>query len=84
MTPLFPPSRAAALARLAAVRPSAYASSRNQLGGAVTRLSPYLTHGLLSLPEVAAAVANRHALPLHPNPARQWPSAMIQPPPRSP
>ena len=64
MSDLFPPTRAAALARLAAVRPSAYASSRNHLDGAVTRLSPYLTHGLLSLPEVAAAVAARHALPL--------------------
>jgi deoxyribodipyrimidine photo-lyase len=60
----FPPTRTAALARLAAVRPAAYASSRNRLDGAVTALSPYLTHGLLSLPEVAASVAARQALPI--------------------
>ena len=64
MTPTFPPTRTAALARLAAVRPAAYASSRNRLDGAVTGLSPYLTHGLLSLPEVAASVAARQALPV--------------------
>ena len=64
MTDRFAPSHAAARARLAAVRPAAYASSRNHLDGAVTRLSPYLTHGLLSLPEAAAALAARHALPL--------------------
>lgn len=52
----FPPDRAAALARLATVDPVAYARSRNHLRGAVTRLSPYLTHGLLSVPEVLAAV----------------------------
>jgi len=52
----FPPSRAAGLARLATVDPAAYARTRNHLRGAVTRLSPYLTHGLLTLPEVVAAV----------------------------
>jgi len=51
----FPPSRAAGLARLAGVDPAAYARTRNHLRGAVTRLSPYLTHGLLSLPEVVAS-----------------------------
>jgi deoxyribodipyrimidine photo-lyase len=52
---LFPPSRDAALARLAEVNVSTYARTRNHLRGAVTRLSPYLTHGLLSVPEVVAA-----------------------------
>ncbi|MDF1522400.1 MAG: FAD-binding domain-containing protein [Trueperaceae bacterium] len=52
----FPPTRAAALARLVAVDAAAYARTRNHLRGAVTRLSPYLTHGLLSVPEVLAAV----------------------------
>lgn len=60
--PPFAPTRAAALARLDAVRPSDYARSRNQLEGAVTGLSPYITHGLLSLPEVLAAVNARHPL----------------------
>ncbi len=58
----FPPTLEAARARLAAVRPDAYARTRNRLDGAVTRLSPYLTHGFLTLPEVAAAVAARQRL----------------------
>jgi deoxyribodipyrimidine photo-lyase len=41
------PTAQAAQARLAAVRPDAYAQTRNALDGAVTRLSPYITHGLL-------------------------------------
>lgn len=60
----FEPTPAAARARLAAVRPSAYARTRNHLAGAVTRLSPYLTHGLLTLPEVAADLDARFALPM--------------------
>ena len=55
MMTMFPPTREAALARLAAVRPGDYARSRNAIDGAVTRLSPYITHGLLSLPEVLAS-----------------------------
>ena len=61
----FPPTTAAARARLAAIDPHEYARSRNALDGAVTRLSPYLSHGLLNLPEVMAALAERHG-PLHP------------------
>ena len=53
---------AQAHARLAAVNPAAYARTRNALDGAVTRLSPYLTHGLLSLREVFDAVNARHPL----------------------
>ena len=48
---------------MAAIRPDDYARSRNHLDGAVTRLSPYLSHGFVSLPEVRAAVLRRHALP---------------------
>ena len=59
---LFPASREAALARLAAVRPADYARSRNALDGAVTRLSPYLSHGVLTLPEVHNDIAARFAL----------------------
>ena len=58
----FPPTREAALSRLSAVRPSDYARSRNAIEGAVTGLSPYITHGLLSLPEVLAGVSSRHSL----------------------
>jgi len=60
--PRFEPTRQAALSRLAAVQPQEYARTRNSLSGAVTQLSPYLTHGLLSLPEVYCAVNARHAL----------------------
>jgi len=59
---LFPPTREAALVRINAVRPDDYARSRNALEGAVSHLSPYITHGLVSLPEVLAGVAERHAL----------------------
>ena len=58
----FPATLQAAHARIAAVRPADYARSRNALDGAVTRLSPYLTHGFVSLPEVLAGVAARHRL----------------------
>ena len=58
----FAPTRAAALVRIAAVRPADYARSRNALEGAVTGLSPYITHGLVTLPEVLAGVASRHRL----------------------
>jgi len=47
--------RQAAEAALAAVDPRAYAVSRNHLDGAVTRLSPYIRHGVLSLDEVRNA-----------------------------
>jgi deoxyribodipyrimidine photo-lyase len=56
----FEPTPAAARARLAAVRPGEYARTRNHLDGAVSRLSPYITHGLLTLPEVLDGVLQRH------------------------
>jgi deoxyribodipyrimidine photo-lyase len=56
MARAFPPDRTAALARLDAIDPSAYARTRNHLRGAVTRLSPYLTHGLVAVPDVLKAV----------------------------
>lgn len=58
----FEPTLQAAHARLAAVNPDAYARTRNALEGAVTRLSPYLTHGFLSLREVYETVHARHPL----------------------
>jgi deoxyribodipyrimidine photo-lyase len=58
----WPPTRSAALARIARVQPGAYARTRNHLQGAVTGLSPYLTHGLVTLPEVLAGVLQRQAL----------------------
>ncbi len=44
--------RQAAEAALATVDPAGYTRSRNFLDGAVTRLSPYLRHGVLTLAEV--------------------------------
>ena len=58
----FPATRQAALERVGAVRPRDYARSRNAIEGAVTGLSPYITHGLLSLPEVLAGVTAKHSL----------------------
>ena len=56
------PTLDAARERLAAVRPAAYARTRNAIDGAVTGLSPYITHGLLSLRDVLASVDARHPL----------------------
>lgn len=47
----YAPSRAEGLARIEAMRPAAYAKSRNYYDGDVTRLSPYLRHGLVTLRE---------------------------------
>lgn len=58
----FAPTREAALARLSAFDPQAYARTRNHLDGTVSRLSPYITHGLVSVPEVWAAVSDRHRI----------------------
>ncbi|MBC7681302.1 MAG: deoxyribodipyrimidine photolyase [Ferruginibacter sp.] len=58
----FPATLAAARARIAAVRPADYARSRNAIDGAVSGLSPYITHGFVTLPEVLAGVAAQHRL----------------------
>ena len=58
----FPPTREAALSRINALRPLQYERSRNFINGAVTGLSPYITHGIVSLPEVLAGVTQRHSL----------------------
>jgi deoxyribodipyrimidine photo-lyase len=58
----FPPTLQAALARVQAVSPSQYARSRNALDGAVTGLSPYLTHGIVSLQQVVQQIAQKHKL----------------------
>jgi deoxyribodipyrimidine photo-lyase len=58
----FPPLPAALAGRLAAVRPQAYGRTRNFLDGAVTRLSPYLTHGFIDIGGALAAIHARHPL----------------------
>jgi deoxyribodipyrimidine photo-lyase len=55
----WPGGLAAALQRLQAVDASRYGRTRNFLNGAVTRLSPYLRHGVLSLAEVWRVARSR-------------------------
>jgi deoxyribodipyrimidine photo-lyase len=62
MAESFAPTLAAAQARIAAVRPAAYARTRNALDGAVSGLSPYITHGFVTLADVLAGVAAHHPL----------------------
>lgn len=57
-----PATLAAAQARMVALDPAAYARTRNALDGAVSGLSPYITHGLVSLPQVLAEVHRRHPI----------------------
>ncbi len=57
--------RVAAEATLAKVLPESYEQSRNFLDGAVTRLSAYLRHGVLTLAEVRDDVLGRVAVPEH-------------------
>ena len=59
---LFPVPYNQVLERLAAIRPAQYASTRNFLNGAVTRLSPYISRGVISLKQVAAATLKRHRI----------------------
>ncbi len=62
MSEIFSPTLAAAQARIAAVRPADYARTRNAVDGAVSGLSPYITHGFVTLTDVLAGVAAQHAL----------------------
>jgi len=55
--------RQAALERLGAIDPVAYATTRNHVGGNVTKLSPWIRHGVLSLAEVRDAALARARLP---------------------
>jgi deoxyribodipyrimidine photo-lyase len=55
--------REAATARLSTIDPVAYARSRNHVSGAVTMLSPWIRHGVLSLAEVRDAALARVARP---------------------
>jgi deoxyribodipyrimidine photo-lyase len=57
--------RAAALEALNSSDPSGYAFSRNYLSGKVTRLSPYIRHGVLTLAEVRDHAFAHAAHPFH-------------------
>ena len=56
------PTLAAAQSRIKAVRPAVYARTRNALDGAVSGLSPYITHGFVSLSDVLAGVVERQSV----------------------
>ena len=58
----FPPTDEAWQTRLAALQPAEYARTRNHLRGAVSYLSPYLTHGFLSLQQAVEGVRDQHPL----------------------
>ena len=62
MDDAFAPTVVAARARIAAVRPAAYARTRNALDGAVSGLSPYITHGFVTLADVLSGVVSSHPL----------------------
>jgi deoxyribodipyrimidine photo-lyase len=49
---VFPTDYDSIVARLHAINPIRYAQTRNDIDGLVTCLSPYLTHGVITLPEV--------------------------------
>jgi deoxyribodipyrimidine photo-lyase len=60
--PLFPSTRAEAILRAASLHPVRYARTRNSLGGHVSLLSPYLTHGFVSVGDVLRAISQRHSI----------------------
>ncbi len=55
--------RREALRRLEAVKPAKYAKTRNSLDGAVTQLSPFIRHRVLSLAEVRDAALQKVGQP---------------------
>lgn len=55
----FPPLRSEGLRRIAAVDTRTYRRFRDYVRGPASRLSPYITHGLVSVPEVFASVVAR-------------------------
>ena len=62
----FPPEDSAWQQRVAQIDPVGYARTRNHLKGAVTALSPYITHGFVSLPQIHALLAERTGRALGP------------------
>ncbi len=58
----FEPTLAAACERLARLSPARYAKSRNHLDGAVSGLSPYITHGFITTRYALETLAKKHTL----------------------
>jgi deoxyribodipyrimidine photo-lyase len=59
---LFEPTDEALQRRLQAIDPRAYARTRNAVDGRVTRLSPYVTHGMIDVAQVIAYLRERHGV----------------------
>ena len=55
----FEPTPEALADRLAAIDPAEYARTRNFVDGAVTRLSPWITHGFIELPHLVEGLKAR-------------------------
>lgn len=55
-----------------AIDPIAYAKTRNHIDGAVTRLSPWITHGVMTLRELATILASRYRLPVQHKLIYEW------------
>lgn len=60
----FPPHRRSALRRALSVRADDYGRTRNAVGGAVSGLSPYVTHGLIGMHELLEIWRQRLGLTL--------------------
>lgn len=73
--PRFPPTANAVENRIAALSPAQYARTRNALDGAVSGLSPYLTHGFASTSEVLSRVLVQHDLPVQHKFVQNWDGA---------
>lgn len=58
----YEPSRQAALDVLATIDPAQYSRSRNFLDGAVTGLSPWITHGYTNVREATQLLMKKHRL----------------------
>jgi deoxyribodipyrimidine photo-lyase len=57
----FPTQLSSIQERIAAINPIAYAKTRNFLTGAVTRLSPYLSRGVISLSQIQSSILERYS-----------------------
>lgn len=57
----FPTALSVIQERIAEINPIAYAKTRNFLTGAVTRLSPYLSRGVISLSQIQSSILERYS-----------------------
>ncbi len=58
----FPIALSAIKERMSAINPITYAKTRNFLKGAVTRLSPYISRGVISLPQIQSSILQKFSV----------------------